>query len=252
MRIAGSATFLPERARRRLASGVLLLVGGIASVGAASLLSGLAGESAVVASSLLSFVGVGGLLLGTLRLLSVGRDRDRIAGEGPVVAQLSAGLSDDYLYLRHVALPGAGVEADGILLGPHGALVLATRAVEGRFIVRGHDWFLQQPDGSERAWGRSPSWELMRPVRAVQRLVKEEGLRALPVHGAVVLVGGQLVEADLPGTAVVPLNRVVSYVEYLRGEEPAPAAELAALARRLEAHVDGARRGPPGPGSSRR
>ena len=138
---------------------------------------------AVVLGNLGVFVGLGSVLVGVQQFLAAGRDREAGAGEAPVLAQLGSRLGDDYTYLRRVTIPRHGVEADGILAGPSGALVLAIRSLQGRYVVRGNDWFVLQEDGAERPWNRSPTWELARPMRALQRAVREEGIPPLPVHG---------------------------------------------------------------------
>ena len=243
VRIVGSATFLQERARRRLATGTVL-----ASIGAVVFLVSLAiaemsAELSTILASLPSFFGLGAMLVGGLRILSARRDAATIAGEGPVVAQLSARLNDDYVYLRHVALRSRGAEADGVLLGPHGALVLAIRALVGEFTVRGHDWYVVD-EGGERSFNRSPSWELVRMQQAVERVLKEHGLGEVPVQGAVVLVRGTLRDADLPGTAIVPVDRIGNFVDYLRPEELPPAEPIRRAIEALEPHVDGQRHVP--------
>jgi hypothetical protein len=150
-----------------------------------------------------------------------------------VLAQLSARLSDDYLYLRHVLIPGRQVEADGILFGPHGALVLALRAMSGSFRVRGHDWYAVMDDGSERSWDNSPTWQLVRPLRALERFAKEEGLGDVPIQSAVVLVNARLLDASLPGAAVVPVDRIATYVDYLKNGAVASQRSVQALATAL-------------------
>src|SRR6266542_3909720 len=141
VRIVGSATFLQDRARRRLASGITLAgVGGTLFL-VSLVMAELSSDLPLILGTVPSFFGLGALLIGSLRVLSARRDAATIAGEGPVVAQLSARLNDDYVYLRHVTLRSrATAEADGVLVGPHGALVLAIRALGGEFTVRGHDW----------------------------------------------------------------------------------------------------------------
>jgi hypothetical protein len=174
------------------------------------------------------FLGLGAILVGALQLSAASRDRDAVSGEAPVVAQLRARLGDEYAYLYRVAMPNGGAEADGILLGPHGALVIAIRTVRERLAVRGDDWFTVDASGARRPWSRSPTWELARPMRALQRLIHTEGLGNLPVQGAVVLVDARLVGAEQPAMAVVPVDRIATYVDYLRGgaDEEAAAPDL--------------------------
>ena len=243
MQIVGSASYLQERARRRLSGGTLLAAAGGVLFLLSLLLAEMGGDVGAPLAGLSSFFGLGALLIGGLRVLSARRDEATITGEAPVVNQLAARLSDDYVYLRHVALRSRGAEADGVLLGPHGVLVLAIRALGGTFVVRGHDWYAIDEQGDERAFSRSPSWELVRTLQAVERGLKEEGLGEVPVQGAVVLVRGKLDDAELPGTAIVPLDRIASFVDYLRPAELPPPEPIRRAVEALQPHVDGRRSG---------
>lgn len=233
MRITGRATYLRDRARKRATRSLLLLI-----VGVLLIVVGFAAaqypQSSVLLSGFPGFIGFGALLFGFLQASAGRRDADAAATEGPLLNQLSARLSDDYLYLRGVRLRGQGLEADVVLLGPHGALVLGLFGQPGSYTVRGDDWL---EDGA--AIRHSPSWALTRRLRTLQKLVREEALTELPVHGAVVLVRGDLANAEQPSVAVVPLNRIASYVEYLRPEDPAalrePVQALAAILAPLAA-----------------
>jgi hypothetical protein len=189
------------------------------------------------------FVGLGSILLGLQQFMAAARDRERSVGEAPVVTQLRARLGDDFTYLRRVSVPQHGVEADGILVGPSGALVLAIRTLPGSYVVRGNDWFAVGGNGDERPLSQSPTWELARPMRSLQRAMQEHGLEPVPLQGAVVLVGGRLLSADRPGMAVVPVDRIAAYVEYLRQGTPAPGVAIAGLIDFLEPYVGGYTRG---------
>ena len=231
-----------DQARRRVSVGTLLVVTGATLLSGGLLIGELVAGSDVpgwVGSGPV-FAGLGALLVGTLRLLSVGRNRDTLLGEGVAVERLSVHLGDEYTYLRHVAVPGHQARADAVLLGPHGVLVLAIRAMEGAFSVHGHEWHVVGADGAERSWNRSPSWELARPLRAMQRLVREEGMGSVAVQGAVVLVKGQLVRAELPGAAVVPLDKMNAFIDYLRPPEPVAQEETERLVELLEPCSGGA------------
>jgi hypothetical protein len=243
VRIVGSATYLQDRARRRLSTGVLLVgIGGTLFL-LGLLIAEMAGpDIGPGLSALPCFVGLGAAVIGSLRVLSARRDAATIAGEPPVLNQLAARLNDDYVYLRHVALGSRGAEADGIVVGPHGLLVLAIRALEGTFVVRDHTWTSIDEHGDERTFDRSPTWELIRALQAVQRAMKEGGLGDVPVQGAVVLVRGKLDDAELPGTAIVPVDRIGSFLDYLRPEELPPAEPIRQAIELLERHVDGRRR----------
>jgi hypothetical protein len=219
---------------------MLLLGGGALAAAAGFVVSQQSGTPGLVtAGSAADFGGLGAALVGGMQLLAASRDQRASAGEGPVVTQLQARLGDDYTYLRRVTIPHHAVEADGVLVGPGGALVLAIRELDGDFAVRGDDWFRVGPDGAQRSWDRSPTWELARPMRALLRAMQEEGLPAVPIRGAVVLSRGRLVEAVRPSAAVVPLDRIGRFVDYLRDSERAPPAAVDRLLDFLEPHAGG-------------
>ena len=180
-------------------------------------------------SGIPAFFGFGALLVGYQRASAARRDATAAAAESPVLTQLGARLSDDYLLLRRVALPGQGLEADAILLGPHGALVLGIYAETGSFTVRGDDWFTaggaigatgDPAAGGTQQLRESPSWVLTRRLRTLQRIVRQQDLADLPVHAAVVLARGELAAAEQPSVAVVPVSKIASYVEYLKAPDP--------------------------------
>lgn len=216
MRVIGNAIYLPQRARKRALRAVVLVIAGVAlivtvfvraAVGDTSFLGGIP-----------AFVGVGALLVGWMQAVASGKDRSNAETEGPVVAQLRARLSDEYLYIRRAIIPGQGLETDGLLLGPHGVLVVGIASLQGSVAVRGDDWYILE-DSGEYQLRNSPTWELTRRVRALQRIITQEALGKVPVQGAVVLLGADLQQADRPGAAVVPLNRIGSYVDYLRPKD---------------------------------
>ncbi|HEX2036610.1 MAG TPA: nuclease-related domain-containing protein [Chloroflexota bacterium] len=238
MRIAGSATYLLERARRRTTRGAALILSGMLAVPAGFIASQQVGATANVGGAAL-FLGLAGFLVGTLQMLAGVYDRRASGGEAPVVTQLRARLGDDFTYLRHVSIPPHGVPADGILVGPGGVLVLAIRALAGEYVVRGHDWYFLEADGTERPLGRSPTWEVTRPLRALQRSLQEGGLPPVPVHGAVVLVHGTLRSAELPGSAIVPVDRIATYVDYLQQGQAVAPEVLESVVAYLEPHIEG-------------
>ena len=215
MRIVGSAGYLQDRARRRGSIGLFLILCGLVVVALGFVAAQAPGAGSLV-SGFPAFVGFGSVVIGFLISARARSDAESAAAEGPLLTQLTARLSDDYLYLRRVSLPGQNSEADGVLLGPHGALVFGLFGVPGTYTVRGDDWFGPE----ERQLRHSPTWRLTRPLRRLQKLAREEGLVDVPVNGAVVLSAGELAAAELPSVAVVPVSKIASYVEYLRPADP--------------------------------
>ena len=237
MRIAGSAAYLQERARGRGGRALFLMVAGVL-LPVMGFVAAQSPGSTALGSALPAFLGFGALLFGVQLAGRARRDAEAVTIEGPVITQLRARLSDDYLYLRRVSLPGMSAEADGVLLGPHGALVIGIYPATGRFTVNGDDW-TAAPD---RLLRESPSWALTRRLRTLQRLVREEGLSEVAVQGAVVLTHGELAGAEKPSVAVVPVNKIASYVEYLRPADPESVREdVQKLAELLMSRAAGGR-----------
>lgn len=244
MRIVGASGYLQDRARRRASVGIFLIVGGLVVVVLGFIAAQTPGATSF-ASAFPAFLGFGAVLIGFLTSARARRDAEAAAAEGPLLTQLSARLSDDYLYLRRVSLPGQNSEADGVLLGPHGALVFGLYGAPGTFTVKGDDWF--GADDSQLRY--SPSWRLTRPLRRLQKLAREEGLVDVPVNGAVILSTGDLAAAERPTVAVVPVSKIASYVEYLRPGDPLslrePVQQLADLLTPLAAGGAKQRNAPP-------
>jgi hypothetical protein len=63
-------------------------------------------------------------------------------GEVAMAAELSY-LSDDYLLLNDVMLPGARGNIDHILVGPSGVFVFETKNYAGKYVCYGDRWFFQ-------------------------------------------------------------------------------------------------------------
>ncbi len=240
MRIVGSAAYLQDRARRRGSRALFLFIAGIVVV-AASFVAAQTPNASALLSGFPAFLGFGAILVGVLQVSAARRDADAAGAEGPLLVQLGARLSDDYLYLRRVALPGQNAEAEAVLLGPHGALVLGLHDRPGTYTVRGDDWFEGGPGPPLR---ESPTWRLMRPLRTLQRMARDEELVEVPVNGAVVLARGELAGAERPSVAVVPVSRIASYVEYLKPEDPEPLREPVQLLADLLTPYAAGGRGP--------
>lgn len=231
---------MQERARRRLSRGIFLAIAGavLLLLGFAAVES-LGSEAPTAFTGLPVFLGLGALVVAVQQLYRSRADAEAYAAEAPVMAQLASRFDDRYVYLRRVRFPRRNAEADALLVGPHGVLVLRIAAASGTFVVRQHAWFRLDADRDETAWERSPTWELARPLRDAQRAVLEEGLGNVPVLGAVVLVLGRLAEAVQPSAAVVPVDKISNYVDYLVPEDPVPAERVEQVVAAFEPYAAG-------------
>lgn len=65
-----------------------------------------------------------------------------IRGEEQVASELSH-LSDEFMLLNDVMLPGAHGNIDHIVIGPTGIFVVETKNYSGKFVSYGDSWFFQ-------------------------------------------------------------------------------------------------------------
>ena len=121
-----------------LRGGLLLLLAAPTGLGIGLLDSGTGFAVGVVLASsgfMLVMIGVG-------YWLDAGNIRKGLEGERSVALELS-GLSDEYLLLNDVMLPGARGNSDHVLVGPTGVFVFETKNYSGKYVCYGDRWFLQ-------------------------------------------------------------------------------------------------------------
>jgi len=82
------------------------------------------------------------VMIGVGYWLDAGNIRKGLEGERSVALELS-GLSDEYLLLNDVMLPGARGNIDHVLVGPTGVFVFETKNYSGKYVCYGDRWFLQ-------------------------------------------------------------------------------------------------------------
>ena len=82
------------------------------------------------------------VMIGVGYWLDAGNIRKGLEGERSVALELS-GLSDEYLLLNDVLLPGARGNIDHVMVGPTGVFVFETKNYSGKYVCYGDRWFLQ-------------------------------------------------------------------------------------------------------------
>jgi nuclease-like protein len=82
------------------------------------------------------------IMIGLGYWLDAGNTRKGLEGEQSVASELSF-LSDEYLLLNDVMLPGARGNIDHVLVGPTGVFVFETKNYSGKYVCYGDRWFLQ-------------------------------------------------------------------------------------------------------------
>ncbi len=127
------------------------------------------------------------------------------------IADIPAGsLSDEFIYFRNLVLPenrSIG-EIDGVLLGPHGALVIEVASISGEYICERDTWYkyLPAPTGktedkfrpakpkTKRQIIDSPTWHVIRAAREVKAWLSVRELPQVPVQPVVVLTRGKIID----------------------------------------------------------
>jgi hypothetical protein len=159
-------------------------------------------------------------------------------------------LGQDYIYFRNLTLPGTrSVGAiDGVLLGPHGALVLQLEPAKGDFACEGDTWYryyntknLDNPDKNRRRMDDSPTWAAIRAGREVKAWLSVRELPLVPVRPVVVVSRGNVRNLKRPSCPVVELWSIQTFIEsnLLQGQpqtvnEPISGGTVEQIAQRLQ------------------
>ena len=117
---------------------VLLLLGVPVGLGAGLLVP----FSGSVAGLLLVASGLVLVLIGFSFWMGTSSTRKGWEGERRVASELSY-LSDEFLLLNDVMLPGGRGNIDHILVGPTGVFVFETKNYSGKYVCYGDRWFFQ-------------------------------------------------------------------------------------------------------------
>lgn len=98
--------------------------------------------SGLVAGLALGATGAVIILIGISYWMGESRTRKGLEGEQKVASELSY-LSDEFLLLNDVMLPGGRGNIDHILIGPTGVFVLETKNYSGKYVCYGDRWYFQ-------------------------------------------------------------------------------------------------------------
>ena len=82
------------------------------------------------------------VMIGVSFWLEAGNTRKGLEGEQSVASELSY-LSDEFLLLNDVMLPGERGNIDHVLIGPTGVFVFETKNYSGKYVCHGDRWFFQ-------------------------------------------------------------------------------------------------------------
>jgi hypothetical protein len=137
-------------------------------------------------------------------------------------------------------------EIDGVLLGPHGALVMELEHSQGEFASEGDTWYrylnlkdTSESDKNRRRMDDSPTWAAIRAGREVKAWLSVRELPLIPVRPVVVLSRGKIRSVKRPSCPVVELWSIQSFIESNLLQNPtqpvASGSAVEQIAQRLQA-----------------
>jgi len=143
-------------------------------------------------------------------------------GQERLCQELSQFLSNEFIYFRNLTLPGTRSvgEIDGVLLGPHGALVLHIEPNHGDFASEGDTWYryhkgkeVTDNPKNRRRMDDSPTWTAIRAGREVKAWLSVRELPLIPVRPVVVLGHGKIRTLKRPSCPVVEMWSIQTFIQ---------------------------------------
>ncbi len=140
-------------------------------------------------------------------------------------ANLATNLDNSFVYFRNLTLPDTKSvgEINGVLLGPHGALVIELANLNGEFICERDTWYKfnggNKPNASDnldkyrRRLTDSPTWHVIRAAREVKAWLSVRNLPQVPVQPVVVLAKGKVKSVKQPSCPIVELWYLETYLK---------------------------------------
>jgi len=140
-------------------------------------------------------------------------------------AHLANNLDNNFVYFRNLILPETKSvgEINGVLLGPHGALVIEVANLGGEFICERDTWYKftggNKPNASDnldkyrRRLTDSPTWHVIRAAREVKAWLSVRNLPQVPVQPVVVLAKGKVKSVKQPSCPIVELWYLETYLK---------------------------------------
>lgn len=138
---------------------------------------------------------------------------------------LSSNLDNNFVYFRNLILPETRSvgEISGVLLGPHGALVIELANLGGEFICERDTWYKftggNKPNASDnldkyrKRLTDSPTWHVIRAAREVKAWLSVRNLPQVPVQPVVVLAKGKVKSVKQPSCPIVELWYLETYLK---------------------------------------
>jgi Nuclease-related domain len=154
------------------------------------------------------------------------------AGER-VVAEALARLGGDHVVINNLPLARRG-DADHVVVGPAGAVVIETKYLSGQIICEAEDVWIQVKRDEERLIA-SPAAQVQRVADGVADLLASSGMSDVPVFAVLVMAHPRAVlEVEQSPVLVVRPAELVPRLRHLAREQPRlNGASVAAAANAL-------------------
>jgi hypothetical protein len=136
-----------------------------------------------------------------------------------VVAEALDRLGGDHVVINNLPLARRG-DADHVVVGPAGAVVIETKYLSGRIICEAEDVWIQVKRDEERLIA-SPAAQVQRVADCVVELLATHGLRDIPVFPVLVMAHPRAVlEVEQSPVLVVRPFELVARLRQLARERP--------------------------------
>ena len=129
-------------------------------------------------------------------------------------------LDDRFTLVHHVRLPNRKNAIDGVLIGPHGATVLALASDVGRVRCLGDHWYVWNPRIKDFEAERSPVKQTQSDRTAIEAFLAGRGLGSvIPVDCAVLAFQPSAqVEFMQPAAPIWPADKFAELARTLAGQ----------------------------------
>ncbi len=134
--------------------------------------------------------------------------------------RLGKGLSNDYTLLRNVLIPGTGLIASMILVGPQGVRTLTASPIGGVFRAKGDEW-LAQTSGGFRKSHPNLQQTAITTSEVVLKYLHDQGYGLPEVEAVLIFTNPRAhVDAASPRARIVMADAVEHFASNLQRTEP--------------------------------
>ncbi|WP_165863872.1 nuclease-related domain-containing protein [Capsulimonas corticalis] len=161
-----------------------------------------------------AFLALGGVNIGVKAMRNYNRYLRGAEGEETALTTLKS-LPDGYSCVANFVVPGTHQgDADLLVIGPFGVLVVEVKTYTGHYTCHGDAWFRLHDDGVRQPMRSSVSKQLKRNRKAVQHYLVDCDMEA-PVHGVVVFPDTLKLDCVHPTIPMVRLSGLLEHVQKL-------------------------------------